>query len=135
MLQVVLDQIFSFEVGFIAFIISLGVFQLISTKNWVSEKINLLTYKALVGLGFICSIYLVAAGLNLFALGYFEEFTKPALEKIASDPETLKPVHNPKRALAVGLILILPWGLVIIGGLFAYLYRLTWKQFSQDNKN
>ena len=134
MFQVVLNQIFSFEVGFIAFIVSLFVFQLISTKNWVSEKINLLTYKTLVGLAFICSIYLILAGLNLLASGYLEEFTKPALEKIVSDPEILKPVHSPKRALAVGLILILPWGLVIIGGLFAFLYRLTWKQFSQDNK-
>tara|TARA_B110000114_G_C15013662_1_gene365882 strand:+ start:667 stop:1071 length:405 start_codon:yes stop_codon:yes gene_type:complete len=134
MFQVVLNQIFSFEVGFIAFIVSLFVFQLISTKNWVSEKINLLTYKTLVGLGFICSIYLILAGLNLLASGYLEEFTKPALEKIVSDPEILKPVHSPKKALAVGLILILPWGLVIIGGLFAFLYRLTWKQFSQDNK-
>ena len=134
MFQVVLNQIFSFEVGFIAFIVSLFVFQLISTKNWVSEKINLLTSKTLVGLGFICSIYLILAGLNLLASGYLEEFTKPALEKIVSDPEILKPVHSPKRALAVGLILILPWGLVIIGGLFAFLYRLTWKQFSQDNK-
>ena len=134
MFQVVLNQIFSFEVGFIAFIVSLFVFQLISTKNWVSEKINLLTSKTLVGLGFICSIYLILAGLNLLASGYLEEFTKPALEKIVSDPEILKPVHSPKKALAVGLILILPWGLVIIGGLFAFLYRLTWKQFSQDNK-
>ena len=39
MFQVVLNQIFSFEVGFIAFIVSLFVFQLISTKNWVSEKL------------------------------------------------------------------------------------------------
>lgn len=125
---------FSFEIGLIAVLVVSFVVQLNPNKNWVSEKINLSAYKTLIALAFVSSIYLILAGINLLTENYFEEFTKPALEKMSSEPESLKAVKNPKKGIALALVLVLPWFLIIFGGFGAFLYRSYWKRLSQDKQ-
>ena len=83
-------------------------------------------------IGFFCSVYLFAAGLNLFATDYLNNFTSPALDKINSNPEMLKAVHSPKRGIALILILVAPWALVIFGVMWSFIYFKTWKEIKVD---
>ena len=120
---------FAFEIGLVAFFGVLLGFQLKPNFSWLSDQLNLKIYKLVLLFGFLCSVYCILAGLNLFATDYMNEFTKPAIDKISTDPESLKGVHSPKRAIAFIMILIAHWTLLFVGFLGCFVYYITWKKY------
>ena len=120
---------FSVDIGFVTFLIALFTWQIKPNFSWISEKKNMQIVKVLTVVGFLCSVYLILAGLNLFALDYSNEFAKPFLEHVSSNPEVVKGVHSPKRGIAVLFFLVLPWGLVFIGVATSCIYLANWKKY------
>lgn len=118
---------FTVEIGLVAFFGAAFCWHPNLIFSWLPQQIRLKIYKCFVLFGFLCCVYCIVAGLNLFATGYMDEFTKPAFDKISNNPESLSGVHSPKGGIALVMILLAPVTLLLWGAGFSYVYYIIWR--------